>query len=551
MSATEAPEAPDEAPTRKAAASGAPIERVCISISGARSAIASKTRSRQINPLGYEVTLLSGVMLNLGQLMGAGIYSVPGSILNSVGSIGLLLAFWLLGSVFAFAGLSLYSEFASMFPNRSGGEVVYLEMSYPRPRFLVPTMFAITAVLLSFSATNSIIFAQYFLTILDIPVTSHRQTVTALAVCTVAIAVVGLSTKWSLRAVNILTALKLASASFMVVAGVAVLAGVTRVQDPYANFHNIWAGSTTNLNSLATAFVKINYSFVGWHNAFNLLGEVRGGDPARTVRRSGAIALWIATALFFLINVAYVAAVPREEIRRSGQLIAVLFFRHVFGDSWGAKVLPAMVALSCFGNLTAGQARVIREVARQGLLPYPAFFASTKPFGTPLAPVVIKYVLTVLVIVAVPGKDAFNFLLDLASYPNLVFNAALAVGLWLVRKRRALEGDSPSGYKAKNVYVFLFLLSAILLLVMPWVPPEPGHGDVSFWHATCSLTLFLMQLCALYYYVWIKWLPRLGGYTVVEEVKELDDGARTTRLTRRYHKGGEEEPLLADASSRQ
>lgn len=41
-------------------------------------------------------------MLNLGQLMGAGIYSVPGSILKSVGSIGLLLTFWILGSIFAF-----------------------------------------------------------------------------------------------------------------------------------------------------------------------------------------------------------------------------------------------------------------------------------------------------------------------------------------------------------------------------------------------------------------------------------------------------------------
>jgi amino acid transporter len=69
---------------------------------------------------------------------------------------------------------------------------------------------------------------------------------------------------------------------------------------------------------------------------------------------------------------------------------------------------------------TAGQARILREVARQGLLPYPAIFASTKPFGTPLAPVVLKYALTVFVIVAVPGKDAFNFIVDLASYPNLV-----------------------------------------------------------------------------------------------------------------------------------
>jgi hypothetical protein len=62
----------------------------------------------------------------------------------------------------------------------------------------------------------------------------------------------------------------------------------------------------------------------------------------------------------------------------------------------------------------------LREVARQGLLPYSSFFASTKPFGTPLAPVCLKYLLTAVVIVALPAQDAFNFLVDLSSYPNLV-----------------------------------------------------------------------------------------------------------------------------------
>jgi len=69
---------------------------------------------------------------------------------------------------------------------------------------------------------------------------------------------------------------------------------------------------------------------------------------------------------------------------------------------------------------TIGQARIIREVARQGLLPFPAFFTSIRPFGTPFGPVCLKAFLTIAVILAVPAKDAFNFVLDLASYPHLV-----------------------------------------------------------------------------------------------------------------------------------
>jgi hypothetical protein len=48
------------------------------------------------------------------------------------------------------AGLSIYSELASMFPHRSGAEVVYLEQAYPRPKFLVSISFAVTAILMSF-----------------------------------------------------------------------------------------------------------------------------------------------------------------------------------------------------------------------------------------------------------------------------------------------------------------------------------------------------------------------------------------------------------------
>jgi hypothetical protein len=101
----------------------------------------------------------------------SGIYASPGVIFSSLGSVGLLLLFWALAPIFAFgasvesglvlkaelrtglmciAGLSLYSELASMFPNRSGAEVVYLEQAYPRPKFLVSTLFAVTAILLSF-----------------------------------------------------------------------------------------------------------------------------------------------------------------------------------------------------------------------------------------------------------------------------------------------------------------------------------------------------------------------------------------------------------------
>ena len=71
---------------------------------------------------------------------------------------------------------------------------------------------------------------------------------------------------------------------------------------------------------------------------------VKSRDPVRTVRKANFFSLALATVLFFFINVAYIAAVPIEDIRPSGQLIAALFFRRVFGATFDSKVFPLMVA---------------------------------------------------------------------------------------------------------------------------------------------------------------------------------------------------------------
>ena len=96
-----------------------------------------------------------------------------------------------------------------MFPRRSGAEVVFLEQAYPRPRYLIPIAFAVTSVMFScvlnsktkmtlnltassishrFSATNSIVFAQYVLAIFEIPPTEVRQTALATGVVTFCVA---------------------------------------------------------------------------------------------------------------------------------------------------------------------------------------------------------------------------------------------------------------------------------------------------------------------------------------------------------------------------
>lgn len=68
--------------------------------------------------------------------------------------MGPALLLWVLGLLIAGAGLCVWLEFGCMIP-RSGGEKVYLEAVYRRPKLLITVIFAVQAVTLAFTGESS------------------------------------------------------------------------------------------------------------------------------------------------------------------------------------------------------------------------------------------------------------------------------------------------------------------------------------------------------------------------------------------------------------
>lgn len=87
---------------------------------------------------------------SVGRIIGTGIFSTPSSVTSSVGSVGAAMLLWLLGLLLAAAGLGVWLEFGCMIP-RSGGEKVYLEAVYRRPKLLITVVFATQAIALGFT----------------------------------------------------------------------------------------------------------------------------------------------------------------------------------------------------------------------------------------------------------------------------------------------------------------------------------------------------------------------------------------------------------------
>jgi len=89
-------------------------------------------------------------------------------------------------------------------------------------------------------------------------------------------------------------------------------------------------------------------------------------------------------------------------------------------------------------------------------------------------------------ILAPPAGDAFNFIVDLQSYPSNVFSFLTTFGLLLIRRSRTRLGIERTEFRAWYAAIIFSLAVNVFILAMPWYPPPGGRfgGDVSFWYAT-------------------------------------------------------------------
>ncbi|KAI1494019.1 amino acid permease-domain-containing protein [Biscogniauxia mediterranea] len=349
--------------------------------------------------------VISTINIIVGKTLGVGAYTIPSAVFAGVGSVGMSLALWAVGSAVSFCGLAVYLELGTALP-RSGGERVYLERIFGRPRMLATCMFMSYVVLLGFSAPNAIVLGEYALYALGVE-ERGRWAVRAIAALAVSAlcCVHARRPRLGLALINVLGAGKLLMLAVVVVSGLAGgwvgLGGgassalAARRADPVftgggsgarlassstaqRNFSDVWAGTSTQPYDYATALLKVIYCFRGYSTANQVLSEVR--DPARTLRVAAPAALAVVSLAYLAVSVAFFLVVDKEDFRASGVVAAGVFFRNLFGEAAGAHVLPFFVIVSAAGNIAAtsfAQARVNEELAKDGLLPWSRFWSSS------------------------------------------------------------------------------------------------------------------------------------------------------------------------------
>lgn len=129
-----------------------------------------------------------------------------------------------------------------MFLNRSGGQVAYLEQAYPKSAFLFPVAYAFFTVVFSFSSSNAIVLARYICRAAGYEASEWENKGLALGSYTFLAFLCLISTRWSIRIMNIISAVKLIILLFIVITGFVVLGSGTHIENPRANFQRSFDG---------------------------------------------------------------------------------------------------------------------------------------------------------------------------------------------------------------------------------------------------------------------------------------------------------------------
>ncbi|EGC41456.1 high-affinity methionine permease [Histoplasma capsulatum var. duboisii H88] len=480
-----------------------------------------------------QIGVISASFLIFNRIMGTGIFATPSAILALTGSVGLSLIVWVMGMVIAMTGTAVYLEFGTTIP-RNGGEKNYLEYVYTKPRFLVTAMFASYALFLGWAAGNSIAFGEYVLHAADIEVNRWNQRGIGFACITLAFLIHATAVKWGLRLQNLLGALKFLVILIIVAGGAVALGGHLNMEKP-DNFSRPFEGSIPSVYGIVTALYSVIWSYVGYSNANYSLSETK--NPARTLKIAAPIGVGLASVLYMLVNVAYFVVVPKQEILGSGRILAASFFRNVFGPK-AERVLSIFIALCAFGNVQSvifSQGRIIQELGREGVLPFSRFWASNRPFNSPAAGLFEHYLISAIVMLAPPPGDAYNFLLNLISYPLSVVNIFVSAGLLHIYMFPKSYPDWSPTVRASRLVTIFFLLSNVFLAVAPYLPPPDKEHNVYVhlpYYIHCVVGLGIFAAGAIYWLFWAAIFPWVRKYRLVQQTVIAPDGWSRQIITR-------------------
>jgi len=310
--------------------------------------------SQKENALQRHVSLRSGTLLVLANIIGAGIFTTTGYQAADLGNPGFIFLLWFLGGLLAICGALCYAELGAAMPH-DGAEYVYLRHTYGG---LLGFMSAFVSLFAGFSAPIASAakgFSRYlsywFPSLSDPPVVLgviDTSDCVAIAIVWLLIAIQMRGSDIGLRFSDGLTFFKVLGILGIIVAAAAIgqgdIAGLTSVSATYEQLDN-----SELFSAMATSLIFVMFCYSGWNASAYIAGEFK--NPQRDLPPSLIIGTGLVMALYLGINAVYFYGASVDEMAGVAE-VGLVAAKNLFGPV-GVNLVTVVLCASLLASATA------------------------------------------------------------------------------------------------------------------------------------------------------------------------------------------------------